>query len=176
MAPVFYKKLAMIAFFNAGLRVLDVRDPYEPKEIAHFIPSITKRPTSAASASATAEVQGRDPDQQRRDRRRGYIYIVDRANTGMHILELHRRARAIAGCRRCGETRRCRYEGVDWCHARLVPGIQVLFLLTLSKKEDVDAATSAGMTLRGFDQYESSNPELEERSVQKKKTPHQGGA
>jgi len=32
----------MIAFFNAGLRVLDVRDPYEPKEIAHFIPSITE--------------------------------------------------------------------------------------------------------------------------------------
>ena len=28
---------------------------------------------------------------------RGYIYIVDRANTGMHILELTGAARAIAG-------------------------------------------------------------------------------
>jgi len=50
-----------------------------------------------------------------------------------------------------------------------VPGIQVLFLLTLSKKEDVDARDKRGMTLRGFDQYESSNPELEERSVKKRK-------
>ena len=28
---------------------------------------------------------------------RGYIYIVDRANTGMHILELTGPARAVAG-------------------------------------------------------------------------------
>ena len=28
---------------------------------------------------------------------RGYIYIVDRANTGMHILELTGDARAVAG-------------------------------------------------------------------------------
>jgi hypothetical protein len=28
---------------------------------------------------------------------RGYIYIVDRANTGMHILELTGEARAVAG-------------------------------------------------------------------------------
>jgi hypothetical protein len=28
---------------------------------------------------------------------RGYIYVVDRANTGMHILELSAEARAIAG-------------------------------------------------------------------------------
>jgi hypothetical protein len=28
---------------------------------------------------------------------RGYIYIVDRANTGLHILELTGPARAVAG-------------------------------------------------------------------------------
>ena len=28
---------------------------------------------------------------------RGYVYIVDRANTGMHILELTGEARGIAG-------------------------------------------------------------------------------
>src|SRR6266516_6605544 len=32
MAPVFYRKLAFITFFNAGVRALDVRDPYRPKE------------------------------------------------------------------------------------------------------------------------------------------------
>jgi hypothetical protein len=28
---------------------------------------------------------------------RGYVYVVDRANTGMHILELTGEGRAIAG-------------------------------------------------------------------------------
>ena len=28
---------------------------------------------------------------------RGYIYIVDRANTGMHVLELYGAARTVAG-------------------------------------------------------------------------------
>ena len=98
MAPVFYKKLAMIAFFNAGLRVIDVRDPYTPKEIAYFIPSVTeatdKRCVQVAGterckvAIQTNNVETDD---------RGYIYIVDRANTGLHILELTGAARAIAG-------------------------------------------------------------------------------
>src|SRR5229473_60441 len=37
MAPVFYKKIAFIAFFNAGVRALDIRDPYHPKEVGYFI-------------------------------------------------------------------------------------------------------------------------------------------
>src|SRR5207253_5218274 len=40
-APVFYKKLVFITFFNAGVRALDVRDPYRPKEVGCFIPAIT---------------------------------------------------------------------------------------------------------------------------------------
>src|SRR5436189_3062741 len=42
MAPIFYKKLAMITFFNAGVRVVDVRDPFQPKEVGHFVPPITE--------------------------------------------------------------------------------------------------------------------------------------
>jgi hypothetical protein len=34
MAPVFYQKLAVITWFNAGVRTIDVRDPYRPKEVA----------------------------------------------------------------------------------------------------------------------------------------------
>ena len=30
MAPVYYKKMVFIAFFNAGVRALDIRDPYHP--------------------------------------------------------------------------------------------------------------------------------------------------
>src|SRR6201990_1155293 len=98
MAPVFYKKLAFIAFFNAGVRALDVRDPYHPKEVGHFIPSITRATDKRCVkvdekdrckvAIQTNNVETDD---------RGYIYIVDRANTGLHILELTGPARTVAG-------------------------------------------------------------------------------
>src|SRR5207237_10577569 len=41
MAPVFYKKMAFIAFFNACVRAIDIRDPYHPTEVGCFIPAIT---------------------------------------------------------------------------------------------------------------------------------------
>jgi hypothetical protein len=100
MAPVFYKKMAFIAFFNAGVRALDIRDPYHPKEVGHFIPSIT-----AATDKRCVPVDGQDrckvaiQTNNVETDERGYIYIVDRANTGLHILELTGPARAVAGLR-----------------------------------------------------------------------------
>ena len=41
MTPVFYKRIIFVAYFNAGVRAVDVRDPYSPKEIAYYIPAIT---------------------------------------------------------------------------------------------------------------------------------------
>jgi hypothetical protein len=97
--PFYYGKLTFITFFNAGMRVLDSRDPYNPKEVGYFIPPITKatqprcgviggqqRCSNAVIQSNNAEVDDR-----------GYIYIADCANTGLHIVELTGEARAIAG-------------------------------------------------------------------------------
>jgi hypothetical protein len=98
MSPVFYRKLAFISFFNAGLRVLDVRNPYEPKEVAYFIPPITEN-----TEKRCLKVDGQDrckvaiQSNNAETDDRGYIYVVDRANTGMHILELTGEARKIAG-------------------------------------------------------------------------------
>ena len=98
MAPVYYKKMAFIAFFNAGVRALDIRDPYHPKEVGYFIPAIT-----AATDKRCVKVDGKDrcriaiQTNNVETDARGYIYIVDRANTGMHILELTGTARAVAG-------------------------------------------------------------------------------
>src|ERR1700758_4740753 len=98
MAPVYYKKMAFIAFFNAGVRALDIRDPYHPKEVGYFIPSIT-----AATDKRCVPVDGKDrckvaiQTNNVETDDRGYIYIVDRANTGMHILELTGAARSVAG-------------------------------------------------------------------------------
>ncbi len=98
MDPIFYKKLAVISWFNAGVRVLDIRNPYTPKEVAHYIPAITE-----ATDKRCVTVDGKErckvaiQTNNVETDARGYIYIVDRANTGMHILELTGPAREIAG-------------------------------------------------------------------------------
>jgi hypothetical protein len=100
MAPVFYGKIAVITFFNAGVRAIDVRNPYSPKEVGYFIPSITE-----ATDKRCIKVDGKDrcktaiQSNNVETDDRGYIYVVDRANTGLHIVELTGEARAVAGMR-----------------------------------------------------------------------------
>ena len=78
-APVYYRKLVFVSWFNAGVRVLDIRDPARPVEVAHYIPD------GADVLTNNVEVD-----------ERGYVYIVDRGGLGLHILELEGRARSIA--------------------------------------------------------------------------------
>jgi hypothetical protein len=98
MAPVFFKKLTFIAYFNAGVRAVDIRDPYSPKEVGYFIPSITE-----ATEKRCVKVDGKEQckvaiqSNNVETDDRGYIYLVDRANTGLHILEVTGDARAVAG-------------------------------------------------------------------------------
>jgi hypothetical protein len=98
MAPVFYKKIAFLSYFNAGVRAVDVRDPYHPQEIGYFIPSITEATDKRCikvNGENRCKVAIQTNNVETDDR--GYIYIVDRANTGMHILALTGAARDIAG-------------------------------------------------------------------------------
>ena len=102
--PIYYKRIMFFAHFNAGVRALDIRDPFAPREIASYIPAMTKNtvvletPTNQASKLPFTEVSNKRAIQTNNVEvdDRGYIYIVDRANTGMHILELTGPARAIA--------------------------------------------------------------------------------
>jgi hypothetical protein len=100
MAPVFYKKVAVVTWFNAGVRAIDIRDPYSPREIGYFIPAITE-----ATEKRCIKVDGQErcktaiQSNNVETDDRGYIYVVDRANTGLHILELTGAARAVAGLR-----------------------------------------------------------------------------
>jgi hypothetical protein len=97
-SPIYYGRLAFIAYFNAGVRAVDIRDPYHPKEIGYYIPAVTQNSDQrcakldggqqhCAKVIQTNNVEVDD---------RGYIYIVDRANNGMHILELTGPAREAA--------------------------------------------------------------------------------
>src|SRR5688572_21205199 len=45
--PNFDKRLVVLAYFNAGVRVVDIRNPFEPKEVARFVPEITENTTES---------------------------------------------------------------------------------------------------------------------------------
>ena len=94
---IYYGRLVFIAYFNAGVRAVDIRDPFHPVEAGFFIPSVTaktdKRCTEVAGAprcKTAIQTNNVDVDD------RGYVYLVDRADTGLHIVELTGPARAIA--------------------------------------------------------------------------------
>ena len=95
--PIYYKRVLFLAHFNAGVRAVDIRDPYHPREAAYFIPAITAKTEPrcvSAGGKERCKVAIQTNNVEVDDR--GYIYIVDRANTGLHILELTGEARRIA--------------------------------------------------------------------------------
>jgi hypothetical protein len=82
--PVYYRRIMLIAHFNAGVRAIDIRDPRQLHEIAYYVPDANGR----TLATNNVEVD-----------ERGFIYIVDRGSLGMHILELTGEAKRIADFR-----------------------------------------------------------------------------
>jgi len=97
----YYGRLAIISWFNAGVRVWDIRDPANPVPVAYFIPAPNQNtfancaqvnpppaPQDCKNAIQTNNVELDD---------RGLIYIADRAGTGMHILRLTGHAKALVG-------------------------------------------------------------------------------
>ena len=77
---------------------MDVRDPCQTKEVGHYVPATTGKAgkrcvrTGAGAERCRGVIQTNNVEVDER----GYIYIVDRARTRMHILELTGPAHAIA--------------------------------------------------------------------------------
>ena len=98
MTGPFYGKVALVTWFNAGVRAIDVRNPYQPREIGYYVPVITE-----ATDKRCIKIDGRDrckvaiQSNNVETDERGLVYVVDRANTGLHILELTGEARKAAG-------------------------------------------------------------------------------
>ncbi|HEX5605324.1 MAG TPA: hypothetical protein VFY96_02355, partial [Candidatus Binatia bacterium] len=73
--------IAYLTYFNAGLRVYDIRDARQPKEIGYFVPGdpvtrIGLKPSRLVAQSEDVLVD-----------HRGFIYLSDK-NHGVHILRL----------------------------------------------------------------------------------------
>ena len=97
MTPIYYKRLMFFSWFNAGVRVVDVRNPYRPKEVGYYIPARTAK-TDLRCADEEKKIDCVPVIQINNVEAdgRGYIYAVDRANSGLFVLELTGEARAIA--------------------------------------------------------------------------------
>jgi hypothetical protein len=67
-------EVVFVTYFNAGLRVYDLADPRDPIELAHFIPELPEG----------------EPDVQMNDvfvAEDGLVYVTDRVDGGVYILE-----------------------------------------------------------------------------------------
>jgi hypothetical protein len=93
--PIYYNRIMFVAHFNAGVRAVDVRDPFHPKEIGYYIPAPTAKTACAAGRPGEPCIRGIQTNNVEVDDR-GYIYGADRAGTGLHILELTGAARSVA--------------------------------------------------------------------------------
>ena len=59
MTPIYYKRLVFVACFNAGVRAIDIRDPYHPKEVGYYIPAITDKTDKRCVKRRTARSAAR---------------------------------------------------------------------------------------------------------------------
>jgi hypothetical protein len=73
----FYGKLTSIAYFNGGVRLYDIREPWRPSEVAFYVPVANAKTDPDGYMTNNVEIDDR-----------GYIYIVDRNGAGMDILQV----------------------------------------------------------------------------------------
>jgi hypothetical protein len=87
--PMYAGRLIFVTWFNAGVRAVDIRNPYQPKEAGFYIPATTDKTDKRCVKTPNGErckvaIQSNNVEVDDR----GYIYVVDRADTGLHILEM----------------------------------------------------------------------------------------
>jgi hypothetical protein len=109
--PPYYGKIAVFAWFNAGIRIWDIRDPFAVHEVAYFVPPSNQYTVPTCSnaetkeggefgtktATGTCKSVGVTNNVEIDDR--GLIYGADRAGGGLHILRLTGHAAEIVGKR-----------------------------------------------------------------------------
>jgi hypothetical protein len=64
-------------FFNGGVRVYDVSDPFRPREVAYHVPAAPR-----GSRAGAIQINDVFVDE------RGIVYAVDRLAGGLYVLEM----------------------------------------------------------------------------------------
>jgi hypothetical protein len=99
MTDDYYRKIVFIAYFNAGIRAVDIRDPFNPKEVGKYIPATTENTEERCVDNNDDDIDDvckiaiQTNNLETDDR--NYVYAVDRANTGLHIVTVTGEARRI---------------------------------------------------------------------------------
>jgi hypothetical protein len=71
------EEMVIGTFFNAGVRAYDIRDPWQPREVAYFVP-----PAPALSPAGAIQLNDVYVDDRR------LVYTVDRFAGGLYIVEM----------------------------------------------------------------------------------------
>jgi hypothetical protein len=85
----YYGRLTFVSYFDAGVRVWDIRDPVHPRQVAHFIPPVNSftQPSCATingQMVCNTNVMTNNVELDTRN----LVYIVDRVGSGADILRL----------------------------------------------------------------------------------------
>ena len=81
----FEDKIAWIAYFNAGVRVVDLSNPFQLKELGYYIPK-TNANTHPLDKTQPVAIAINDVDIDHR----GLVYASDRAGAGLFVFEYTR--------------------------------------------------------------------------------------
>jgi len=71
------ERFVLGTFFNGGVRVFDVSNPFRPEEVAYYVPAAPK-----GSRAGAIQINDVFVDE------RGIVYAVDRLIGGLYILEM----------------------------------------------------------------------------------------
>ncbi|MCL6649956.1 MAG: hypothetical protein K6U89_16680, partial [Chloroflexi bacterium] len=67
------EELIFLTYFAGGLRVVDIRDPFRPREVAWYVPEVSSGVPQSNDVYVDAD---------------GLVYLVDRLEGVLDILEL----------------------------------------------------------------------------------------
>ena len=95
--PLYEGKLIFLSYFTGGVRVIDMRDPFSPVEVGHYIAAPTANSRVIYPPDAGPDVRPWPvANTVEIDERGDYIFMADRPHNGLYVLELSEHLKEIA--------------------------------------------------------------------------------